>query len=67
MINSPLGVHGSIWYFAVLTFIGFLFCIIFIKETRGLTDLEKKTLYTPVNKVLLAEMEDFKAETVTTK
>ena len=47
MINSELKVYGSIWYFAALTFIGFLFCIFFVRETRGLTDLEKKTLYSP--------------------
>ena len=47
MINSPLKVYGSIWYFSGLTLLGFLFCLIFVKETRGLNDLEKKTLYSP--------------------
>ena len=45
MINSPLGVSGSIWYFSAFTFIGFLFCAFVVKETRGLSDIEKKTLY----------------------
>jgi len=49
MINSSLEVHGTIWYYSALTFLGCFFCIIFIKETRGLTDLEKKTLYSPKN------------------
>jgi len=52
MINSTLEVHGSIWYFSVFSFLGFLFCLIFIKETRGLSDIEKKTLYSPNFKVL---------------
>ena len=47
MINSELQIYGSIWYFGVLTLIGFFFCLFFVKETRGLTDLEKKTLYSP--------------------
>jgi hypothetical protein len=49
MINSPLGVHGSFWYFSGLNFIGFLFFVCFVKESRGLTDIEKKTLYSPIN------------------
>lgn len=49
MMNSALEVHGSIWYFAGLTSIGFLFVLLFVRETRGLTDLEKKTLYSPKN------------------
>ena len=47
MINSDLGVHGSMWYFSVFCFVGFLFGIFVVKETRGLTDMEKKTLYSP--------------------
>ena len=54
MMNSSLEVHGSIWYFAVLTAIGCLFMICFVRETRGLTDLQKKTLYSPKN----VEIED---------
>ena len=49
MINSSLEVHGSVWYFAVICFLGFLFCLFFVRETRGLTDLQKKTLYSPKN------------------
>jgi len=67
MINSPLEVHGSIWYFSGLTFIGCLFAIACIKETRGLTDIEKKTLYSPKNTIVTTEMEDLQPETVTNK
>ena len=44
MINSSLQVYGSIWYFSALNFLGFFFFLFFVKETRGLTDLQKKTL-----------------------
>merc|ERR1712060_17320 len=47
MINSALKVHGSLWYFAGLCLLGFIFCLLFVKETRGLTDFQKKTLYSP--------------------
>ena len=47
MINSELKVYGSLWFFAAITFIGFIFCLLVVKETRGLSDLEKKSLYTP--------------------
>ena len=51
MINSSLKAYGSIWIFAACTFIGFLFIIFVMKETRGLTDLQKKTIYSPVSQV----------------
>ena len=35
--------------YAGINFAGFIFCLIFVKETRGLTDLQKKTLYSPKN------------------
>ena len=47
MINSSLKVYGSIWYFSVFSFVGFLFCLFMVRETRGLTDVQKKTLYSP--------------------
>ena len=46
MINSSLQVYGSIWYFSGFCFVGTVFCAIFIRETRGLSDIEKKTVYT---------------------
>ena len=49
MINSSLQVQGTIWYFAGLCLLGFFFCLIVVKETRGLTDLQKKMLYSPKN------------------
>mmetsp|Transcript_41625 Transcript_41625/g.54827 ORF Transcript_41625/g.54827 Transcript_41625/m.54827 type:complete len:140 (+) Transcript_41625:25-444(+) len=61
MINSELQVHGSIWYFSALNFIGFLFCLCFVKETRGLADVQKKTLYSPIGTVeISAQMAQLK-------
>ena len=60
MIKSPLEVYGSIWYFGGLTVLGFIFCLFFVRETRGLTDLQKKTLYSPKGvepEQMLAELE----------
>ena len=49
MIASELQVHGSIWYFSAFSLLGFFFVLFIMKETRGLSDLEKKTLYSPIN------------------
>lgn len=48
MMNSFLEVSGTFWVYAGLNFLGFLFCLIWVKETMGLTDAEKKLLYAPV-------------------
>jgi hypothetical protein len=42
-------VHGSIWYYSGLNFLGLIFFIVFVRESRGLTDLEKKSLYSQKN------------------
>ena len=39
LIKSPLGVHGSLWIFSGLSLLGSLFCAVYLRETRGLTDL----------------------------
>ena len=49
MINSKLQVQGTFWFFSAFCFLGFLFHVFVVKETRGLSDLQKKTLYTPLN------------------
>ena len=48
MMGSFLQVPGTFWVFAFLNFLGFLFCLVFIKETMGLTDKQKKLLYAPI-------------------
>ena len=47
MMGSYLQVPGTFWVFGFINFLGFLFCSIFIKETKGLTDKQKKLLYSP--------------------
>ena len=40
MIDSTLfQLQGTFIYFGVICLVGFLFCVAFVKETRGLTDL----------------------------
>lgn len=52
MIFGPMGPHGTFWFFAVICLIGFFWIWIVLKETRGLSNLEKKTLYAPLNKTI---------------
>lgn len=33
MINSALKVHGSFWFFSACSFVGFIFCLLVVKET----------------------------------
>ena len=53
MINSSMGVHGSLWLFGIISLFGALFMLLFVRETRGKSDKEKKTLYTPLSKITL--------------
>ena len=42
-----LQVHGTFLYFGTFCIIGGILSILFVKETKGLTDLERKNLYCP--------------------
>ena len=53
MMAGPLQVHGTFFFFGAICLLGALYCQIFLKETRGLTSLQKKTLYAPESKVLV--------------
>ena len=53
LINSSLGVHGTLWIYGVVTLIGGIFVVCFVKETRGLSDQEKKSLYSSISSVNL--------------
>lgn len=48
MIAGPLNVHGTIWYHAAWNFVGLIFMCVLVRETRGLTDKQKKLLYSPI-------------------
>ena len=65
-IESSLDIHGTIWLYAAFTFIGFIFCLFFMRETRGLSDLEKKTLYSPVDRVAPTSSENISAPGLST-
>ena len=43
--ESSLHLNGSFWLFAGFNFLSIIYTLSFVKETRGLTDIEKKSLY----------------------
>ena len=47
LFNSSLGPQGVFFMFGGFSFVGFIYCWIFLKETKGLTDCEKKQLFRP--------------------
>ena len=47
MVHSAMGPHGMFFFLGAITLIGAIFIALFIKETKGLSDLEKKSLYFP--------------------
>ena len=51
-LNSPMGIHGSLWLYGTVSLIGFFFMLCFVKESSKLTDKDKKELYLPKNKDL---------------
>ena len=50
-IMAGLSPHGTFFFLGGSSLAGAVFLKFFVKETRGLTDIEKKNLYRPVNKV----------------
>ena len=58
ILNSALQVAGTFWMLAIFTFICFVFSVVLIKPTQGLTETEKRTLYykqTSINKTISKE------------
>ena len=47
--NSIVGINNVFFTFSVLSVFGSLYCYFYLKETKGLTDKEKKLLFTPLN------------------
>lgn len=45
MAEEGLGVSGTFFLFGIVSIIGAIFVFGLVKETKGLTDLAKKTLY----------------------
>lgn len=48
LMESALKPQGVFWLFSGISVLGSIFCFIFIKETRGLNDKDKKMLYSPI-------------------
>ena len=47
MSEDSLGPNNVFFIFSGVSFCAMIFMYVFIKETKGLTDYEKKTLFTP--------------------
>jgi len=44
MVHSDMGPHGMFIFLGVITLIGAIFIAVCVKETKGLSDLAKKSL-----------------------
>ena len=38
LIKSPIGVDGTMWIFAGISFLGSIWCTLYLRETQGLDD-----------------------------
>lgn len=47
MVHSAMGPQGMFFLLGGITLVGAAFVAIYVKETKGLSDKEKKQLYTP--------------------
>lgn len=47
MVHSAMGPEGMFFLLGGITLLGAVFVAVFVKETKGLTDKQKKTLFTP--------------------
>ena len=45
------GAHGTVLFFAAFNLVGFIFNLVALKETKGLTEAQKKLVYSPVTTV----------------
>ena len=49
MMESRMQAHGTFFLFGGVSIVGSIFVLLFIKETKGLSDKEKKRLFTPIS------------------
>ena len=55
---NHIGITGYIGYCTPFTFFGTIFMIVFVKESKGLTDKEQKQLYRPAKLAHVVEDDD---------
>jgi hypothetical protein len=60
MVHSAMGPQGMFFLLGGITLAGAVFVWIYIKETKGLSDKEKKQLYTPKDLLEADEAEERK-------
>ena len=56
-VESSLGPHGTFWVYSGIMFVAFIWSMFAVKETRGKTNYQKKTLYTPKSLVQVQGVE----------
>lgn len=49
MVHSFIGPHGMFFILGIITLFGAIFMKVYVLETKGLTDKQKKQLYTPID------------------
>ena len=51
VINSKLGTDGLFYVLGGIQVVAFITLWIFVKESKGLSEAEKKSLYSPVKEI----------------
>lgn len=62
MVHSAMGPQGMFFLLGGITLAGAVFVWFYIKETKGLSDKEKKQLYTPKDLLEADEAEERKVQ-----
>ena len=60
------GPHGTIFFYAVINLVGCIFNLTALKETKGLSDADKKLIYSPLTSVRGQEQKinNFKSDAI---
>jgi len=62
LVHSAMGPQGMFFLLGGITLVGAVFVWFYIKETKGLSDKEKKQLYTPKDLLEADEAEERKVQ-----
>lgn len=66
LIDSSIGLIGTFILYGIFNIVSTIWCFAFMRETSGLTDLEKKSLYMPddLQKIEVLRQEELMKKTV---
>ena len=57
LMSSSLESYGVFWMFGGITLVGAVFHLLFMKETKDMTDKSKKAIFMPVEQTTCSEIE----------